>query len=202
MAELNISGKSASSVFDLLGTDENDITYSVAWALSRCPAFLQKFLEEVIQWTGDISNAVVRLQTYEKNGTQIGITDMEIEIADQFHLIIEAKKGWILPTTEQILKYTQRPSYVSSTAPVKKIVVCSECSKEYADVNLMRRLPGVSHLSWGAISELARRSLVASSNAEKHLLRELITYLGGFRMQNIDSNRVYVVSLAQGAPVG
>jgi hypothetical protein len=204
MTELHIHGRKASSVFDLLGTNENDITYSVAWALSRCPVFLRSFLANTINWKDEVSEAIVRLQTYEKNDDSIGITDMEVESPGKFFVIIEAKKGWELPTTDQLSKYAQRPSFVSSTAPIKKLIVCSECSRDYANIHLRRYVSGVnvSHLSWNEIAGLAQSSLSDSSHTEKQLLRELITYLGGLRMQNIDSNRVYVVSLGQGKPKG
>jgi hypothetical protein len=40
MTELLLHKRKVESVFHLLGEHENDITYSVAWALSQSPHFL------------------------------------------------------------------------------------------------------------------------------------------------------------------
>jgi hypothetical protein len=36
MAELTLHGKPVASVFGFLGEHENDITYSIAWAMAQC----------------------------------------------------------------------------------------------------------------------------------------------------------------------
>jgi hypothetical protein len=45
MAELFLHKRRVPSVFHLLGEYENDITYSVAWALANSRAFLDEFLK-------------------------------------------------------------------------------------------------------------------------------------------------------------
>lgn len=80
------------------------------------------------------------------------------------------------------------------------MIALSECSNEYANANLevheINKVP-VRHISWKDFALLAQRVRPESSNAEKHILDELMTYLGGMiTMQNIDSNWVYVVSLS------
>jgi len=53
------------------------------------------------------------------------------------------------------------------------------------------------------MATLAEEASYASSYSEKRVLRELLTYLRDLmRMQNIDSNWVYVVSLGPGVPEG
>jgi len=44
MAELYLHQRQVQSVFNLLGEKENDITFSLGWALSRSPRFLCRFL--------------------------------------------------------------------------------------------------------------------------------------------------------------
>ena len=95
MAELLLHGKRIESVFQLLGDHENDITYSVGWALAHSSAFLQAFLDEVVTPGLASANVVLRLQEYVSGQ---GITDIEIESPGRFHLIAEAKRGWTLPT--------------------------------------------------------------------------------------------------------
>lgn len=80
----------------------------------------------------------------------------------------------------------------------------SECSEEYANsylpFNIINEIP-VRHLSWKKIYELAKKSLINSSNLQKNLLKELIEYLGGvMTIQEKESNWVYVVSIGMGYP--
>ena len=65
------------SVFSLLGQTENDITFSMGWALSRSPLLLQNFLQKALRTRHccDLNRLVVALQEYQKGS---GITDIEI----------------------------------------------------------------------------------------------------------------------------
>ena len=74
MPELYLHNKMIDTLFELLGEKENDVTYSVGWALSRSPAFLSAFLKEVVGFQKNVDDVVVRLQDYRK---QKGITDIE-----------------------------------------------------------------------------------------------------------------------------
>lgn len=201
MAELYLHNNRVYSVFQLLGEHENDISYSVAWALANCPSFLNEFLQKVIGSTVDVSDVVIRLQQYESDG---GITDIEIELPGRFYVIIEAKRGWNLPSRAQLEKYAERRSLSESKAPSRVLVVLTECSREYAEMHLEApNIPGVPvvPLSWKDTATIARNAHPRGSHAEKRVLNELTTYLGGLMtMQKIDSNWVYVVSLARGTP--
>ena len=48
MSELIAYGSEVTNVFQLIGMLENDITKSIAWALSNCPVFLNGFIKEMI----------------------------------------------------------------------------------------------------------------------------------------------------------
>lgn len=203
MAELYLHKHQVESVFQLLGYQENDISRAVAHALARCPFFLRKFLARAIHWTGNIDNVVIRLQHHEPAG---GFTDIEIEAPGQFYIIVEAKRGWILPTRGQVEKYVGRKSFKNSRAPIRHLVILSECSQEYAGLFLephaVSGIP-IEPLSYRGVVTLARAARQRGSYAERHLLDELLTYLRGvMTMQQIDSNWVYVVALAQGKPKG
>lgn len=203
MTDLYLHNRKVDSVFQLLGEHENDISYSVAWALAQCPIFLKTFLQKVIGYKKDINNVSIRLQHYEGTG---GITDIEIELPNQLYLILEAKRGWSLPNHGQLELYASRPSFRESRAPFRQILVLSECSREYAKLHLeVHKVAGVpvEPLSWKDIATLAVEARSKGSHAEKRLTAELLTYLRGLMtMQNIDSNWVYVVALAQGKPQG
>lgn len=201
MSELVAYGAEVSSIFQLIGNLENDITKSIAWALARCPEFLKLVIKEVMSIDINPEHARIKYQEFEKDK---GITDLEITDDSSFYIIIEAKRGWILPGAEQLKLYSKRRNIVESPAPNKAIISMSECSEEYANAYLpfkdINEIP-VMHLSWRRIYELANSAKVSSSISQKNLLKELMKYLGGIMtMQAKESNWVYVVSLATSKP--
>lgn len=136
MTELLLHNKTVKSVFQLLGEHEDDITYSVAWALSQSPHFLKRFVNHTLGVTADSDRIVIRLQQYEK---QAGITDIEIESPGEFFLIVEAKRGWNLPGQKQLETYAKRSSFCASKGLPRRILVVSECSPEFALLSLKTR---------------------------------------------------------------
>lgn len=201
MGELTSFGKNITSIFQLVGTLENDITKSIAWAFCKCPVFTKKIIYEMLKL--DIAPGKVRIkyQEFEKNK---GITDLEITDDDLFYIIIEAKRGWILPNSNQLTLYSKRKALVQSTAKKKAIISMSECSSVYANSYLpFKNVNGIPvvHLSWKKIYDISNESIVNSSHSQKNLLNELMEYLGGIMtMQSKESNWVYVVSLGTSKP--
>lgn len=201
MSRLFLHNREIETLFQLLGEKENNITYSVGWALSRSPAFLSAFLGEVAGLWRKVDDVVVRLQEFRKGK---GVTDIELELPGQFRIIVEAKRGWNLPRSKQLKKYASR--FEERRAPVKRFVILSECSKEFTkdhlDYSEIRRVP-VKPLSFRGVDALASKAEAKGSHAEKRLLHELRTYLGRIMtMQNLESNMVYVVAIRSGAPRG
>lgn len=201
MSELVAYGTEVSSVFQLIGNLENDITKSIAWALARCPEFLKAVINEVMSLEINTQNVRIKYQEFEKNK---GITDLEITDDSLFYIIIEAKRGWILPGEEQLTLYSQRRNIAESLVPNKAIVSMSECSEDYAKTYLpfkaVNDIP-VVHLSWSKLYELANSAKAISRISQKELLKELMKYLGGIMtMQAKESNWVYVVSLSTSKP--
>ncbi len=74
MAELSLHGRDVRTVFDLLGDKEDDITYSLGWALSRSDRFLYAVLGRVFRRKPGAVRAV-RLPEFLPGG---GFTDMEV----------------------------------------------------------------------------------------------------------------------------
>jgi hypothetical protein len=137
MAELIAHNRSVDTVFDLIGDLENDITKSIAWVFTKCPLFLENIIKSLIAIDVNANDIVIRYQEYEKDK---GITDIEITDNRKFYIIIEAKRGWILPGEEQLKLYSERTEFIESPARRKAIVSMSECTKEYAE----NKLPSVS----------------------------------------------------------
>jgi len=207
MNDLFIHNRQIDNVFQLLGDHENDISYSVAWALAKCPCFLDAFLKSEIKYRPKAGEVLIRLQHSEnKKGDRRkeGVTDIEIESPGNFYIIIEAKKGWNLPGRKQLEKYGNRPSFRDNQATEKLILVLSECRREYANANLeidnVLGIP-VKPVSWQRVAELARLARAESSHAEKRVIDELLAYLeGSISMQNVYSNMVFIVALGNKKP--
>jgi hypothetical protein len=191
--ELYLHNRPIKTIFGLLGEKENDITFSVGLALSRCDEFTRQFLKNVFPKADARSCKMIRLQ---ESSTFGGFTDIEIH-GDNFNCIIEAKKGWNLPQKRQLETYFKR----LSARRQRMLVVLSECSNEYAKLYLperIKRIP-VVHQSWSEIEKIASASLKHSK--ERKLLLELKAYLRGLmNMQNQESNIVFVVALSTKKP--
>lgn len=97
MLRLERSGRNIQTVFDLLGRDESAITAALGWTLVRSPSLVVA-LAKHFRVTAAGSPLAVHLQ---QSGADGGYTDVEIEWLDA-RLIIEAKRGWDLPTEEQL----------------------------------------------------------------------------------------------------
>ncbi len=202
MADLYIFNDKVESIFQLLGQKENDISYSVGYAFSDCRHFLQKFLQHInIKTPFDPDKIKIRLQTHEK---EKGFTDFEIVQENEFHIIVEAKCGWTFPSKDQLDKYATRPTFVSSTAIDKRIIVFNESisafTKTHFGITAIKKIP-VEVVSWNDIQKIAASSKAIGRDTENRLLKELNIYLDKISsMQKIDSNWVYVVSLGSGIP--
>lgn len=197
MGELIAYGSKVTSVFQLIGTLENDITKSIAWAFCQCPYFSKYVFDEMFGIDCDPKKIQIAYQQWE---TDKGITDLEITDGELFYAIIEAKRGWILPGADQLTLYSERKNLRESRAKYKAIVSMSECSPEYADSYLPFKIVNdipIKHLSWKRLYEIASITVGQSNNAQKQLLRELMEYFRRIMtMQQITSNWVYVVSLS------
>lgn len=197
MPDLLLRKRLVPTVFSLLGDKENHISYSIAWGLSQSPHFLKLFIRNLTNKAIDVDRITINLQEQESNS---GITDIEIKLEGQIHLIIEAKKGWNIPRLKQLQRYADRLSFRESKAPIRYIVTMSECSTGYAKRNLAaNNINGVPivHVSWEQLTKWAYSARHSGSHREKRLLSELILYLEALMtMQKYDSNLVYVVSLS------
>lgn len=191
---LFLHGREIGTVFDLLGDKENDLTYALGWALSRSPTFLGSLLPEILG-EGHGEPLAIRLQEFGSGGG--GFTDVEVQTADQ-SLVVEAKRGWALPSLEQLQKYAPR---IQANTNRGAILVVSECTAAYAEPRLPKKIGGIPvvHWRWRKLARMAAGSAATTkSHAEKRELRQLDRYFRRLMtMQNTDSNLVYVVSLAK-----
>jgi hypothetical protein len=191
------------NIFDLIGDDEDSISLAIAWGLRSCPHFLQASLRVMLGETPSLEGVSITIHRYEAAG---GITDIEVESPGTFHAIIEAKKGWVLPSLAQLQQYARRESFAGSMAPIKRLVTLSECSEQYASRHYAaKQVVGhaLRHISWRTMTQMCAAAASHSGHAEKRVLRELRAYLeNAMTTQHQDSNLVYVVSLGSGTPAG
>ena len=202
-ANLWVGNEEVGNIFQLLGYKEDSISLAVAWSLTSSPRFCKGFLERIVGNRRTQSTVNIRIHRYEADG---GITDIEIYEPNNFHIVIEAKRGWILPDLSQLKKYAKRHSFSQHKTKVKRLVTLSECSEDYAKAHLpataIDSVP-VVHFSWKDLVSCARVAKRGATYSEKRLLNELIDYFGiVMTSQRKDSNLVYVVSLGGGAPEG
>ena len=193
MPNLFLHNRPVKSIFNLLGEAENDLTFSLGWALSSSPGLLRNFLKMAMQnkQNCDLDGVVIVLQEFRQKS---GITDIEIR-CDNLHVIIEAKRGWNPPSVHQLKKYVPRFRETKAVAPV--IVSMSECSEHYARIYGVNEVEGipVRHISWKDVNTLSY--IKGGTHAEKRLMQELRNYLATIvNMQQQESNWVYVVSLS------
>lgn len=192
MTELLLHGRLVRTLFDLLGAREDDITYSLGWALSQSDDLVYALLHEFFdQEVGELLG--VRLQTSLPGA---GRTDIEIE-AEGAHLIIEAKRGWEVEDASKLATYATR--FEGDAVRQKAIAVISQASADWASPRLPKVIVDipVGFAPWRTVAHLVEAVAAHShSHAEKRLLRELHRYLKGvMAMRDVESNLAYVVSL-------
>jgi hypothetical protein len=198
MASLLLFNQRIESIFQLLGNKENHLSYSVGYSLANCSGYLQKFLEHLkINLPADSPPVVVHLQKHE---SEKGFTDFEITCDGLFHIIIEAKRGWIFPDEDQLTKYVNRTGFKDSAAPIKRLVVVNESTPAFALTHFpYSAIEGVPTeiVSWRNLQQLADASHMKGRYLENNILKQISYYLAkNSTMQEKDSNWVYVVSLS------
>ena len=198
-----IHGKQVNSIFGFYGKNENARTNAFVWILASCPVFVNNTINIIFNKKFDLSERIyVSTQDYEADK---GVTDIEITDNKEFYIIIEAKRGWVLPDINQLELYSHRKKFNESPVKNKAIITMSECSQEFANIHLPTIINGfnVYHISWKEIFNISNDSIKNSTLKQKWLLYEFNQFLGRLtKMQNKDSNWVYVVSLAHGTPEG
>ena len=199
MTVLTLHDQEIATVFDLLGQNENDLTYALGFTLSRSPQFLAQFAAALGLKDGFSEGVKIRLQEYQ-SAQGISITDIEIDDPGLSHIILEAKRGFTVPTNAQLGKYATRLNKLRDEPKNRLLVVLAEDDRN--NIWLRHQIPteidGVptKTISWREFIKLAKQ-VRSRARAERHLLDQLIHYLDKVTsMQNQNSNLVYVVSLS------
>jgi len=187
---MKIHGNEINSFFELLGHNENDITYATGWCLSEVKPFLNKFIIEIENKNINQQDFSIELQKF---GEDKGYTDIEL-ISEDYFYIIEAKKGWNLPSSEQLMKYISR--FKKEKRKYNRIIVISDCRKEYAKRQLAKynlKVP-IVFISFNEIYKLFKEIKSDCNNQQRFILNELNKYYRKvIKMIDTDSNEVFCV---------
>lgn len=200
MTELMVHGQKVETVFELLGSNENAMTYSLGWALAKSDSFCRA-LAELLEIEGGFTDAMhIRLQDYAQ---EKGFTDIEIIDPGKHHIIIEAKRGFAVPGKEQLEKYAERLLASADTTAKPLLVVLAESDREehWLKHHVPAEVKGilVKSISWRRFQAMALHSTAQTNHEDKRMLKQLVQYLDKVTsMQNQNSNMVYVVSLSSG----
>jgi len=152
---LFLHGKRIFSDYQLLGHDENALTYALGHCLSFDREFLSSFLRRC-QFKGvtsaNLGHAEIRLQKKEH---EAGIVDLEIFIQDRLQLIVEAKVGEGYPTIAQVRTYIKR---LEDRGIQSKVVVLTKITDDKVKNSLKRQFgKQIGFLTWSDILELSQK---------------------------------------------
>jgi len=193
-SSLIVRGAEATTVFSLLGGDENAATFALGWALSRSEARLCALLRQ-LNLTRPVGEVRIELQRHAEDA---GFTDIELVAPGELHVIVEAKVGGAVAAAVQLERYRPRfgPAGVGQA-----LVSVSAAPAYFASRLLAGELGGVPvcHLSWSDIRQLVRSaSLAATGSTERRWLRDLDLHMECYvAAQVTNSNLVYVVALSE-----
>ncbi len=174
------------------------MTYALGWALAQSPQFLAKLAKMLGLAKGFSERVRVRLQEHQSSQ---GFTDIELDDPGRCHIILEAKRGFTVPSKEQLAKYVTRLIQSPDKPKTRLLIVLAESDR--LGIWLKQHIPtkingiAVKTVSWHEFKKIAQSATLSGTYAEKHLLSQVIQYLGRVTsMQNQKSNLVYVVSLS------
>lgn len=197
MTRLDLHGRGVETIFHLVGRDENAITKSLGWCLSQVPSFLDR-LGCALETPGlSAQNTVVRLQEHKAGA---GVTDLEIYAPGYAAWIVEAKRGFSVPSTDQLKTYATRLGEPQCRAATRGLVVLATSYRNdrWLREQLREEIDGlpVHVLSWRKVHAMAGQAQRRAGPVRRNLLQRFQTYLGSeASMPNWYNNRVYVVSL-------
>lgn len=190
-------GRDVSSVFDLLGRNENDLTAAFGFTLAPSPGLLYRIVRRLVP-EADVDDAELRLET--SGAGEDGRTDLEISTGRQL-IVIEAKRGWLVPGEIQFSKYADRVARHGGGL----LVSLSAASPDWARLALPAAVAGVPvrHLPWGEIRQDVADARTAARGQERAWLDEFTEYLRkAIRMRDPADSWTYCVVISNKRPGG
>jgi len=193
LAPLVRHGREVSSIFDLLGRKENDFTAALAFTLGRSPALLGLILRRLAPESED-EQAELRLEEPDAQGR----TDLEISTRTRL-IIIEAKRGWLLPGETQLARYAPRVAAHDGGI----LASLSAASTRWAQASLPAAVQDVPvvHLPWDHVRADLAAAGTAARGQERTWLDEFSEYLRkAVKMLDPADSWTYFVTVGNGRP--
>jgi len=183
------------NIFDLIGHDEKGMTTSLGWMFKHNPIFLKEF--------GEFFGLDINIEdthVFLEKPIDFKRTDIEIKVGNEIHIIIEAKKGLIVPTKKQLKLYSNRFNENDITKKLFIVVSNDDPNDIWLDHHYNKDIAGipVKSISWEKIQKLAIDVKDNHSRAlrQKYMLEYFVEYLSRLvTMRNINSNRVKIFTL-------
>lgn len=198
--ELFRAGQPITSVFNIRGDSEDNVSAAFAYALATSHVLQRLVLADIDPTLpGHKDSISVRMQ--EQHG-HYGITDIEVHVPDTVFIIFEAKLGTEYPSLEQMEKYAMVAQ--NSGFPKQWLISLSN-----ENPNLRPIPPEWSKIiiptdarSWRWLRNLAKQAYSKErSIIIKFTLKELQVLLEEIMgLERVNSNLVYVVSLGKDKP--
>lgn len=188
-------GRDVTSVFDLLGRRENDLTAALAFTMANSAWLLDLVLRRLgVPLSGE--GTVLRLEERD----ELGRTDLEIDTGTHL-VIIEAKRGWLLPEEIQFEQYVHRVAERDSGC----LVSLSAASAEWARQMLPGEVGGVPlvHYPWDLVREDLLAAREQARGGERAWLNEFGEYLRkAVRVRDFADSWTYCVVVSSDYPGG
>lgn len=194
---IHLRGQALESVFELVGHDENALTFALGWCLAKVPPLLAELVALLSPGQQAQGAKVVLQQHSGKNG----ITDIELRVPGRLAWIIEGKVGHAPPLPSQLAKYASKLNGEAEPGAAKLLAVLAKSDRR--DLWLRHSVPQqvlgvpVAVVSWGQVKAAIDRAYSPSDNTGKALLRQLRNFIENVLvMQTVNSNETYVVSVS------
>lgn len=201
---LKIYNENVSSIFRLIGNNENALTYALGYVFSKDSDFLIRFLKTTgvieskqgVRYDKYFEKPLVSLQKY--NDDKSGIKDILIESED-YRIVIEAKTDNSFPTEAQILKYANinlNADWLNFSNKNLLILTRKNLNKFHYKETINKlssfRIK-VVFSTWLEVFSLIRKNLYERANSNKEfLIKELATFLSDdYKMDLIEQEVIY-----------
>ena len=151
--------------FYLLGRNERAYTFALGYTFRKCPELLNRIIKIMDENLADIDVQIVKTSVslesilrLSPRKSQVGRTDILVEIPPKVSLIIEAKIGEKLPDKSQISNYLQ--ILRNKSGKRKRLLIISDMDDEDGSKEIERlyrnreNLKYLRFLSWNEIEEM------------------------------------------------
>lgn len=199
MVTLTRHGADVPSVFSLLGSNENDLTAALGFVLSKCPPLAAALTQRICAAAGSVAHGDLSLDLEERDAA--GRTDLELKLGSAL-FIIEAKRGWLLPSKAQLSKYAGR---IAAAPGGGALVTLSQASHALAAQNLPSHIGTVPvvHLPWRDVLTDVDAITPDCRGHERLWLNEFNTYMKEVtRVRRVEDSWTYCVVLNDVKPGG